>query len=329
MFPAINPHDHGYLDVGQGQSLYWETCGDPGGRPVLSLHGGPGSGASPGQRRFFDPDRFRTVISDQRGCGRSRPLSDDPAVDLATNKTPHLVGDIEALRSHLGIERWAIVMGLSWGTTLGLAYAQAHPERVGGLVLGSVTTTSRREVEWITEGVGRLFPEQWQRFRSAVTPDRTGMRLVDAYADMLADPDPAVRHHAARAWCTWEDAHVSLGPGAQPSPRFDDERFRFVFARLVTHYWRHHGFLDDEQLIRDAATLDGIPGVMIHGRYDVSSPLETAWRLSQRWATGRLLVLDDAGHGTGDSFPDAVIAALAEVADQSEVPRPAPDDASG
>jgi proline iminopeptidase len=174
-------------------------------------------------------------------------------------------------------------LGLSWGTTLGLAYAQAHPGRVAALVLAAVTTTSRREVEWITHEVGRLFPEAWERFAAAVPDALRRLPLVDAYAALLADPDPAVRERAARAWCAWEDAHVSLTPGHRPNPRYADPAFRLRIARLVTHYWRHAAFLAEDQLLRDAPRLDDIPGVLIHGRYDVSSPLETAWRLARRW----------------------------------------------
>lgn len=213
----------------------------------------------------------------------------------------------------LGVDRWTI-LGLSWGTTLGLAYAQALPHRVNALVLGFVTTTSRREVQWITEDVGRIFPQEWDRFASVV-PDRLRpLRLVDAYATMLADPDPIVHDKAAREWCSWEDAHVSLTPGHAPNPRYQDPEFRLRFARLVTHYWRQAAFLADDQLVRDAAKLNGIPGVLIHGRYDVSGPLVTAWRLSQQWTTSRLYILDDAGHGSGNEFMPLVIGALNEFA---------------
>ena len=309
-FPPIEPYDSGMLDTGDGHQVYWECCGNPNGQPALYLHGGPGSGASPGQRRFFDPDAYRAVLFDQRGSGRSRPLASEPDADLRTNTTAHLIADIEALRELHGVDSWT-VLGLSWGTTLALAYAQTHRERVNALVLGLVTTTSRREVAWITEDVGRIFPREWDRFAAAV-PDRLRhLRLVDAYAGLLFDPDPAVQDHAAREWCAWEDAHVSLAPDSQPNPRYDDPEFRLRFARLVTHYWRHAAFLEEDQLLRDAAMLDGIPGVLIHGRYDVSSPLETAVRLSQRWSTSRLQVLDDAGHG-GESLPGVVVDALNE-----------------
>lgn len=312
-FPAIEPYASGHLEVSDGHRLYWESSGNPAGRPALFLHGGPGSGCSPGQRRFFDPARYRAVLFDQRGAGRSRPLADAEDADLATNTTAHLIADIEALREHLEIESWTI-LGMSWGTTLGLAYAQAHPHRVDALVLALVTTTSHHEVEWVTRDVGRLFPREWERFASAV-PDRLRhLPLVDAYAEMLCDPDPAVQEHAAREWCAWEDTHVSLTPGHTPSPHFADPAFRLRFARLVTHYWRNAAFLADGQLVRDAARLDGIPGVLVHGVYDVSSPLETAWRLSRGWATSRLHVLDDAGHGGGDTLIPTIVEALARFA---------------
>ena len=310
--PAIEPYDSGTLDAGDGHQVYWECCGNRRGKPALYLHGGPGSGCTPGQRRFFDPDVWRVVLFDQRGCGRSRPLASAPDADLSTNTTAHLIADIEALRQLHGIERWT-VLGLSWGTTLGLAYAQAYPQRIAGLVLALVTTTSRREVEWITREVGRIFPREWSRFATAV-PDRLRhLPLADAYATLLFDADAVVRDHAARAWCDWEDAHVSLAPGHVPNPRYEDPDFRLRFARLVTHYWRHAAFLEEDQLLRNVATLDGIPGILIHGRHDVSSPLDTAWRLAQAWSSSRLHVLDDAGHGGGDTF-SAVVDALNRLA---------------
>jgi proline iminopeptidase len=312
-FPPTEPYDSGMLDTGDGHQVYWECCGNPAGKPALFLHGGPGSGCSEGQRRFFDPNLYRAVLFDQRGSGRSRPLADQPNFDLGTNTTAHLIADIEALRAMLGVERWTI-LGLSWGTTLALAYAQAHPHRVNALVLGFVTTTSRREVQWITEDVGRIFPQEWDRFADAVPARLRHLRLVDAYAELLADPDPLVHDGAARAWCDWEDAHVSLTPGHTPNPRYRDPAFRLRFARLVTHYWRHAAFLADDQLVREAARLNNIPGVLVHGRLDVSGPLVTAWRLSRRWPASRLHILDDAGHGGGDQFMPLVLGALAEFA---------------
>jgi proline iminopeptidase len=312
-FPATEPYESGLLEAGDGHEVYWESCGNPAGTPALFLHGGPGSGCSAGQRHFFDPNLYRAVLFDQRGAGRSRPLARSPDAYLSTNTTAHLIADIEMLRVMLGVDRWT-VLGLSWGTTLGLAYAEAHPHRVKALVLGFVTTTSRREVQWITEDVGRIFPREWDRFANAVPDHLRHLSLVDAYAAMLSDADLAVRDQAASEWCAWEDAHVSLTPGHVPNPRFQDPEFRLRFARLVTHYWRHAAFLKEDQLIRDAPKLNGIPGVLIHGRYDVSGPLVTAWRLSRQWATSRLHILDDAGHGGGDEFMPLVLGALKEFA---------------
>lgn len=276
----VDPSETGMLDVGDGHQIYWEMCGDPAGRPALFLHGGPGSGASPGQRGLFDPHLYRTLLFDQRGCGRSRPLASEPDADLSTNTTAHLIADIEALRRHHGIESWT-VLGISWGTTLGLAYAEAHPARVNAVVLALVGTSSAHEVDWLTRQMGRVFPEEWDRFSRAVPERLRNQRLVDAYAELLFDPDPEVCDHAAREWCRWEDTHVSLTPGYRPDERFEDPEFRLGFARLVTHYWRHAAFLDEDQLLLNASILNGIPGVLIHGRQDVSSPLETAWRLAR------------------------------------------------
>lgn len=312
-FPEIEPYDSGMLTTGDGHHVYWECCGNPEGMPALYLHGGPGSGFSPGQRRLFDPDAYRIVLFDQRGAGNSRPLASEPDADLSTNTTHHLITDIEALRQLHRVDRWTI-LGLSWGTTLGLAYAETYPERVHGLVLGFVTTTSRREVEWITEDVGRIFPREWDRFVSAIPERLRHLRPVDAYAEMLVDPDQSVQEHAAREWCTWEDVHVSLAPGHEPNPRYEDPEFRLRFARLVTHYWSHDAFLGEDELIREVSKLNGIPGVLIHGRYDISSPLVTAWRLHQGWTTSELHILDDAGHGGGTSFYDVTGDALNRLA---------------
>jgi proline iminopeptidase len=310
-FPLTEPYESGTLDVGDGHRVYWECCGNRDGRPALFLHGGPGSGCTPWPRTFFDPALYRVVLFDQRGAGRSRPLASDPDADLSTNTTAHLIGDIEALRRHHGVESWTVA-GLSWGTTLGLAYAQKHSQRVDALVLALVTTTTRREVEWVTRDVGRIFPQEWDRFAAAIPETLRHLPLVDAYATLLFDPDTAVREHAAREWCAWEDAHVSLAPGHQPNPRYEDAEFRLRFARLVTHYWRNAGFLEDDQLFRDAPTLNGIPGALIHGRHDVSSPLETPWRISQRWRTSRLQVLEDIGHSGGDTLVTAIVDALSQ-----------------
>jgi proline iminopeptidase len=209
---------------------------------------------------------------------RSRDMHRPSPTNHAQVGRHALVTDIEALRAHLGIDRW-VVVGVSWGVTLGLVYAQAHPERVRAMVLGAVTSGSRRETEWITRDVGRIFPRQWEAFAAQVAAAERGGDLAAAYARLLADPDPAVREGAARVWCAWEDTHVSLMPGWAPSPWFTDPTFRSVFARLVTHYWSHGCFLTDGQVLAGMPRLVGIPGVLIHGRYDVSGPADVAWRL--------------------------------------------------
>ncbi|MDQ2992479.1 MAG: alpha/beta hydrolase [Candidatus Eremiobacteraeota bacterium] len=206
---------------------------------------------------------------------------------------------------------------MSWGTTLALAYAQAHPGRVNALLLALVTTTSRREVQWLTEGVGVIFPREWEHFASAVPAALRDRPLVDSYAAMVFDRDPVVRDRAAREWCAWEDAHVSLSPGRRPNPRFEDAEFRLRLARLVTHYWKNAAFLEDEQLIRNAGILNGIPGSLIHGRLDVSSPVNTARSLSKEWTTSKLHLLSDAGHGGSESFISAVVEALKRIAPAS------------
>ncbi|NLU64297.1 prolyl aminopeptidase [Rhodococcus sp. HNM0563] len=301
----IEPYDSGYLVVSDGNSLYWETIGVPSGVPVVYLHGGPGSGCTLGMRRFFDPDVFRAVLFDQRGCGRSTPRADDPDTDLSTNTTAHLVADLERLREHLGIERW-VVAGASWGVCLGLAYAQTHPTRVIGMALGAITSGSHKEVEWITRDMRRIFPREWERFVEPVPEaDRDG-NLAAAYAQLLAHPDADVRENAALRWCQWEDTHLSLVPGWTPSPRYQDPTFRMMFARLVTHYWGNDHFLAENQLLDGMGRLAGIPAILVHGRYDVSGPLDTAWEFSRQWKGSRLVVVDDAGHG-GGSFTSELI----------------------
>jgi proline iminopeptidase len=306
-YPLSEPYESGMLEVGDGHSLYWEVSGNPDGKPAVALHGGPGSGSSPRMRGLFDPDRYRVVLFDQRNAGRSTPSATDPVVDLAANTTQHLIADIEALRVHLGIERW-LVEGGSWGVTLALAYAQAHPERVTELVLAAVTDGDRRDTEWITRDMGRVFPREWERFRDIVPSAERDGDLAAAYSRLLHDPDPEVRAKAAHEWCLWEDTHMSLAPDAEPFLSVAEPEFQLAFARLVTHYWSHGCFLEERQLLRDIGRLHGIPGVLIHGRYDVSGPLGTAWALHRAWPGSELVVLDDTGHG-GGSMAAAIIAA--------------------
>jgi proline iminopeptidase len=310
LYPLIEPYDTGMLDVSDGNLVYWEVCGDPAGKPAVVFHGGPGSGCVPSWRRYFDPASYRVVLFDQRGCGRSTPHASDPAVDLALNTTEHLITDIERLREHLAIDRW-LVAGGSWGSTLALAYAERFPERISEMVLFSVATTTTRDVRWVTRNVGRYFPVAWVRFRDGVPAAERDGDLVAAYYRLLHDPDPVVRAKAAGDWCRWEEAHVAVRPDHRPDPRYDDPRFRMAFARLVTHYWHHAAFLEDGALIRDAGRLAGIPGILIHGRIDLSSPLDVPWLLSQAWPGSELIAIDDAGHGAGQpGIGEAVLAAI-------------------
>jgi proline iminopeptidase len=247
---------------------------------------------------------------DQRGCGRSVPSAADDLGSLRNNTTPTLIEDIEALRERVGVDRW-LVVGLSWGSTLALAYAQSHPERVSGLVLGAVTTTSRAEVEWITQDLRRVFPQQWERLARAAQP-RPGERLIDALYRGITSTDPAVRERTAIAWGQWEDTHPSLDPNFSPSPRWQDPRTRLEVATLVLHYWSHHGFLSDAGIMDRIHRLAGIPGIMIHGRLDLSSPMSVPYDLRRAWPSSTLIEIDDEGH-FGNRMSRAVTGAVAEL----------------
>ncbi len=307
MYASPDPHDHGMLPVGDGQEVYWEVCGNPRGKPAVVLHGGPGSGATAWWRGFFDPTRYRVVLLDQRGAGRSRPSVQDPATDLSTNTTAHLVGDLELLRRHLGIERW-LVLGGSWGSTLGLTYAVTHPERVTELVLFAVTLTRRADVEYLTHGVGRYFPEAHQRLLDGVPADQRGSPTA-AYARLLASPDPAVRDEAAARWCAWEEAIVALEEDPAPRARFTDPGFRYGFARVVTHYFSHAGFQADDAVVGRLGRLHGIPGVLVHGRLDLAGPSDTAWHVAQSWPDARLVIVGGVGHAGAEAMNRVVVEA--------------------
>jgi proline iminopeptidase len=298
-YPRIEPYETGMLDVGDGQSIYWEASGNPSGKPVVTLHGGPGSGSRPGQRRWFDPARYRIIQFDQRGCGRSLPHAGDWSTDLAANTTHHLIADIERLRVHVGVERW-LVWGASWGVTLGLAYAERHPERVSEMILLSITMTRPADVQWFAHETGRYFPEQWARFRAGVPKSERDGDLVAAYDRLLNHHrDPDVRLQAARDWVAWEDAILSLEEGyVVPNPRWADERFMIGFARLVTHYFSHVAWLQPDEILGNAARLAGIQAVLVHGRLDLAGPPDVAWALAQAWPAAELHFIS-GGH-TGD-----------------------------
>ncbi|WP_416565333.1 prolyl aminopeptidase [Nocardia testacea] len=313
-FPPIEPYDSGLLEVGEGNRIYWETSGNPDGRPALVVHGGPGSGGHRGARTVFDPEVFRIVLFDQRGCGESLPHAADPAVDMRHNTTEHLLADMEALREHLGIERW-LLYGGSWGSTLILAYAERHPERVTGIVLVAVTTTRPQEIDWLYHGLRLLFPVEWERFRAGAPAGVRDTELVEAYRRLMEDPDPEVRAQAAQQWCAWEDAviaHENLGTPGQYSAKPDASRLAFV--RICTHYFAHTAWLADGSLLRDAHRLAGIPGVLVHGRLDLSAPLHTAWELSRAWPGAELQIIDDSGHTGSPALRGAILSAIARFA---------------
>ncbi|GAA2415534.1 prolyl aminopeptidase [Nonomuraea africana] len=315
MYPAIEPYDHGHLDTGDGNHVYWEVCGNPEGKPALVVHGGPGSGCTPNQRRSFDPERYRIVLFDQRNCGRSLPHASDPATDLSANTTQHLIADMERLREHLGIDKW-LLYGGSWGSTLMLAYAEAHPERVSEMVVVGVTMTRRSEIDWLYRGVGRFFPEQWQRFREGVPEAERDGDLLAAYTRLMSDPDPAVRAKAAHDWTAWEDAVISLEVNGKPNAYSDRPPAALLaFTRICAHYFSNAAWLEEGVLLRDAHKLAGIPGVLIHGRFDLGGPLENAWQLAQAWPDARLVVVDDSGHTGSDTMRKEVLAALDRFAD--------------
>jgi proline iminopeptidase len=308
------PYDHGMLDVGEGNLVYWEQCGNPAGKPALVVHGGPGSGCTPGHRTLFDPEAYRAVLFDQRNCGRSLPHASDPATDLAHNTTDHLVADMEQLRRHLGIERW-LLMGGSWGSTLILAYAQRHPERVTEIVVNGVTTTRRSETDWLYRGVGRFFPGEWERFRDGAGPGVAPQDVVAAYAALTGHPDAAVRERATADWCTWEDAVLSLEPSGGPRPYSDrPSTAKLAMVRIASHYFSHGAWLPEGALIEGAARLTGIPGALFHGRLDLSSPVDTAYHLVRGWPDARLTVVDDSGHKGSATMSASVRAALAAYA---------------
>jgi proline iminopeptidase len=296
LYPECLPYAQGFLDVGEGNDIYWETSGNQGGMPALVLHGGPGSGCTSWHRRLFNPVAYRCVLFDQRNCGRSLPHASDPAIDLSHNTTPALVDDIERLRTYLNIERW-LVLGGSWGSTLALAYAEAHPERVTAMILFGVTTGRLTEVDWTFRGgIARLFPEQWQHLLEALPADQRAGDVVEAYHRRLNDPDEATRRQAAEAWCLWESATPAWPPTGELAQRFRDPAYALAFSRIVTHYVCNNLWLADGVLIGNAHRLEKIPGVLINGRFDFQAPLSNAWALKAVWPGAELVVLDGAGH---------------------------------
>lgn len=288
------------LETSDANVMYWETCGNPRGKPAVVLHGGPGSGCSAWHRRLFNPAIYRLVLFDQRGCGRSLPHASAPATDLASNNTANLIADIELLRQHLGIDRW-LVFGGSWGSTLALAYAETHPDRVSEIILFGVTTGRRTEFDWLFRGgVAVLFPEQWENLCAAVPVGERDGDIVEAYHRLLNDPDATVRQRAAEAWCMWESATPAWPPTTGLSERFKNPTFAMAFARLVIHYVRHNAWLEDGILLRDAALLADVPCIMVNGRFDFQAPVGNAWELRRVWPRAQLVIVDNAGHAANN-----------------------------
>ncbi|ROR93745.1 prolyl aminopeptidase [Salana multivorans] len=295
LYQPIEPHQTGLLPVGDGHAIFWEVSGNPDGKPVVFLHGGPGGGTNPRQRRLFDPERYRIVLLDQRMCGRSTPHAAEPDADLTANTTWTLVADLELLREHLGIERWQ-VFGGSWGSTLALAYAQTHPERVTELVLRGIFTLRQSELDWFYEGgAAAVYPDLWETYAGAVTR-RERETYVAAYHRALSDPDPAVHGPAAVAWTTWESATVTLLQRPEMIAESAEASHATAFARIENHFFLHHGWLTEGQLVRDAGLLRDIPGVIVQGRYDMCTPAMTAWDLHRAWPEAELVIVPDAGH---------------------------------
>jgi len=311
LYPPIEPSESGMLPVGDGQEIYWEVCGNPAGKPAVFLHGGPGGGCTPDARRYHDPEKYRIVLFDQRGCGRSTPHASEPDADLSTNTTWHLVDDIERLREHLDIERWQ-VFGGSWGSTLALAYAEAHPASVTELVLRGIFTLRSSEIHWFyQEGASHLFPDVWEEYLAAV-PEAEHGDLLAAYHRRLFNPDPAVHIPAAIAWTVWESSTVRLISSSEAiAAARSDAEASVAFARIENHYFSNHGWLEDGQLIAQAREkLANIPGVIVQGRYDVCTPARTAWDLHRAWPQAEFQLIGDAGHSSAEpGIVDALVRA--------------------
>ena len=291
LYPPIEPFNTGFLDVSPLHRLYFEECGNPKGKPVVFLHGGPGAGCNATVRRFFDPQRYRIVLFDQRGCGRSKPHA-----SLEDNTTWHLVADIEQLRVHLRIECWQ-VFGGSWGSTLALAYAQTHPDRVTELVLRGIFLLRRSELEWFYQGgCDALYPDAWEGFLAAIPESEHG-DLMSAYHRRLTDPDPSVRIAAAKAWSIWEGATSFLYQDPRHVAGVGQDDFALAFARIECHYFVNAGFLQrDAQLLHNVDRIRHIKAVIVQGRYDVVCPMRSAWDLHRAWPEAELHVVPDAGH---------------------------------
>lgn len=289
LFPSIDPRRSGRLPRDGGHEIYWEESGNPSGIPVLFVHGGPGAGTSGAHRRYFDPDRYRIVLFDQRGAGKSTPLG-----EIADNTTAHLVDDMEALRRHLDIDRW-ILFGGSWGSTLALAYGEAHPERSLGFILRGIFLARRHEIDWFLHGMNRIFPEAHRRFVEFL-PEAERGDILENYFARLTDPDPDVHMPAARAWSAYEGACSTLLPSAETVSAFQQERMALGLARIEAHYFRHDMFVEDGALLRDLHRIRHLPCTIVQGRYDIVCPIVSADELARAWPEAEYVIVPDAGH---------------------------------
>jgi proline iminopeptidase len=289
LFPDLEPHAAGRLSVDARHTLYWEECGNPEGVPIVFLHGGPGGGCLPHHRRFFDPSFWRIVLLDQRGAGRSTPTA-----EIGDNTTWHLVADLERLRSHRGIERWALFGG-SWGSTLALAYAESFPERTTAMVLRGIFLASADEIDWFMHGMRKLFPEAWDRFSGFLPSDERNDLLAN-YHRRLTDPDPAVHGPAAAAWDAYESDCSTLLPRSDGPPAFESDAIALAIARIEAHYFVHDGFLADGELLGNLHRIEHLPCTIVQGRYDVVCPPVTALALARAWPSAELVIVPDAGH---------------------------------
>jgi proline iminopeptidase len=290
LYPEIEAYESGFLDTGDGHSVYWERAGTKGAKPAVFLHGGPGGATSPKHRQLFDPTLYDVMLFDQRGCGNSTPHA-----GLDNNTTWHLVADIETLRQRMGVEKW-LVFGGSWGSTLALAYAEAHPERVSELVVRGIYTLTKAELDWYYQfGVSEMFPDKWEGFIAPI-PENERHEMMAAYRRRLVGTDRAEQLRCAKAWSLWEGETITLLPEPDMSDKFGEDDFALAFARIENHYFVHAGWMDEGQLIRDAQRLKDIPGTIVHGRYDMPCPAKYAWGLHKAWPKAEFYLIEGAGH---------------------------------
>jgi proline iminopeptidase len=309
LYPDIKPYARHELAVEAPHVLYVDESGTSTGLPVVFIHGGPGAGCDASSRRYFDPALYRIITFDQRGCGRSTPHA-----SLENNTTQALVADLERIREHLGIDKW-VLFGGSWGSTLALAYAQAHPQRVLGLLLRGIFLARPEDVRWLyQEGASRLFPDYWEDYLSPIPADERG-NLVQAFYKRLTGPDQIAQMHAAKAWSTWEGRTATLRPNPMIVDRFSEAARALSIARIECHYFINNSFLEPNQLLRDMGKITHLPGVIVHGRYDVICPLDNAWALHKAWPNSELQIIRDAGHSAAESgITDALVRAADQMA---------------